>query len=89
MKKALITGINGMDGSHLADFLLEKGIQTRRFFYPLHLQPCYEDSPKINKNGEFNISKEVYEMGISLPSSYILKDEEQDYVIEKIKKFFS
>ena len=25
MKKALITGITGMDGSHLADFLLEKG----------------------------------------------------------------
>jgi GDPmannose 4,6-dehydratase len=25
MKPALITGINGMDGSHLADFLLEKG----------------------------------------------------------------
>ena len=25
MKKALITGINGMDGSHLADFLLDKG----------------------------------------------------------------
>ena len=24
MKRALITGINGMDGSHLADFLLEK-----------------------------------------------------------------
>ena len=24
-KRALITGINGMDGSHLADFLLEKG----------------------------------------------------------------
>ena len=24
MKKALITGINGMDGSHMADFLLEK-----------------------------------------------------------------
>ena len=24
MKKALITGINGMDGSHLADFLLSK-----------------------------------------------------------------
>ena len=26
-KRALITGINGMDGSHLADFLLEKGYQ--------------------------------------------------------------
>ena len=24
-KTALITGVNGMDGSHLADFLLDKG----------------------------------------------------------------
>ena len=28
MKKALITGITGMDGSHLADFLLEKGYEV-------------------------------------------------------------
>lgn len=28
MKKALITGINGMDGSHLADLLLEKGYEV-------------------------------------------------------------
>lgn len=28
MKKALITGINGMDGSHLADLLLSKGYQV-------------------------------------------------------------
>ena len=26
-KRALITGINGMDGSHLADLLLEKGYE--------------------------------------------------------------
>ena len=28
MKRALITGINGMDGSHLADFLLERGYKV-------------------------------------------------------------
>ena len=28
MKTALITGINGMDGSHLADFLLTKGYKV-------------------------------------------------------------
>jgi len=27
-KKALITGINGQDGSYLAEFLLEKGYET-------------------------------------------------------------
>ena len=28
MKKALITGINGQDGSYLAEFLLEKGYKV-------------------------------------------------------------
>ena len=28
IKKALITGITGMDGSHLAEFLLEKGYEV-------------------------------------------------------------
>ena len=28
MKTALITGIHGMDGSHLADFLLKKGYKV-------------------------------------------------------------
>ena len=28
MQRALVTGINGMDGSHLADFLLEKGYEV-------------------------------------------------------------
>jgi len=28
MKRALITGVNGMDGSHLADFLLKKGYEV-------------------------------------------------------------
>ena len=28
MKKALITGITGQDGSYLAEFLLEKGYQV-------------------------------------------------------------
>jgi GDPmannose 4,6-dehydratase len=28
MKRALITGINGMDGSYMADFLLDKGYQV-------------------------------------------------------------
>ena len=83
------TSLSSIKRDKLSEFLLEEGVQTRRFFYPLHLQPCYEGSPKINKNGDFNNSKQAYETGISLPSSYILKDEEQNFVIEKIKKFFN
>jgi len=36
MKRALITGINGMDGSHLADLLLEKGYEVYGMEEELH-----------------------------------------------------
>ena len=70
----------------LSDYLLEKGVQSRFFFYPLNLQPCYKNI--INTNGDFNVSSKMYEKGLSLPSSYNLTNEEQDYVIKTIKEFF-
>ena len=30
MKRALVTGINGMDGSHLADFLLKNNYEDTK-----------------------------------------------------------
>jgi len=75
------------DTDALAKYLFDNGIQTRRFFYPLHLQPCYKNV--INIDREFPVSERIYNQGISLPSSYTLKDEEQQFVIEKIKEFYS
>ena len=50
MKRALITGINGMDGSYLAEFLLDKGYQVygmeRRSSTPLRVN-CQHLEDKI------------------------------------------
>ena len=74
----------------LSEYLLEYEIQTRRFFYPLHLQPCYQKSKVFNINREnYSVSENIYNCGLSLPSSYTLKDEEQYYVIKKIKEFYA
>jgi GDPmannose 4,6-dehydratase len=35
MKKALITGITGQDGSYLAEFLLQKGYEVHGHFHCL------------------------------------------------------
>ncbi|CAD5951677.1 GDP-perosamine synthase [Planktothrix tepida] len=75
--------------AELADYLAENGIQTRRFFCPLHLQPCYQNQEWMNPERNYPISAQAYERGISLPSSYGLKPEEQNYVIEKIREFYS
>lgn len=71
--------------NELKKFLLDKGIQTRDFFYPLHLQPCYS---KIKTKGKFTISEKIYSKGISLPSSYNLTYEQQKYIIDSIREFF-
>ena len=55
MKKALITGITGQDGSYLAEFLLEKGYQVhgikRRasLFNTSRIDHLYEDHHKENR----------------------------------------
>ena len=78
------------DPAALSLFLREQSIQTRRFFLPLHQQPCYADGKHIRvAGGDFTISESIYRQGISLPSSYSLTDEDQSYVIEQIRRFYA
>lgn len=71
----------------LARFLSERGVQTRALFCPLHLQPCYTSSG-IGGSGSFPVSTDLYERGISLPSSYGLTLDDQSFVIQEIRSFF-
>ncbi len=59
--------------------LIKNNIQTRRFFYPLHLQPCYK---QLQNNNNLIKSKCAYESHISLPSSHNLKDQEIKLICE-------
>ena len=56
MKRALITGINGMDGRHLADFLLTKGYEVfgmeRRTSYPNRLNTKHLEGKITFINGD-------------------------------------
>lgn len=75
----------------LSVFLLSQGVQTRRFFYPLHLQPCYQKHIEVKKlnTRKFPITEAIFNNGISLPSSYHLTINEQKSVVEAIRKFYS
>ena len=78
------------DTEALTAFLRRHNIQTRRFFYPLHLQPCYADRRYIRiVDDDFRISESIYSRGISLPSAYTLSSDDQAYVIKKIRQFYA
>ncbi len=73
------------DAEKLSSFLKEKGIGSRRFFYPLHMQPCYKG---LKQSGTFPNSEYAYKCGLSLPSSVTLKDEQVLEVCRAIKQYY-
>jgi perosamine synthetase len=78
------------DPDALSVFLRQHNIQTRRFFCPLHLQPCYADRKHVRiLDEDFRVSERIYRQGISLPSAYSLTAEDQTFVIEKIRRFYA
>lgn len=70
----------------LAQYLANHGVQTRLFFCPLHMQPCYFGWS--DKNVDYSESKSAYSQGISLPSSYGLSDDDLHFIIETILSFY-
>lgn len=66
--------------------LKENGIGTLIHYpIPMHLQPAYEDLEF--KKGDFPISEKIADEVLSLPMWYGMKNEEIEYVIEKINNW--
>ena len=67
----------------LINFLNSSNIESRPLWKPMHLQPFFMKYPKyIN-----NVSEELYLKGICLPSSSLLNNEQQNFVVKKIVKW--
>ncbi len=68
------------------DYLKLQGIFAQIHYIPVHLQPYYRQFG--TKKGDFPEAEDYYEHCISLPMYPSLSEDEQNYVIEKIKKYF-
>lgn len=69
----------------LIRFLDERGIGTRIYFPPLHLQPAY----KVYASGRLPITEDVARRILNLPMSPCLSEEQIEYVVTVIKSFLS
>lgn len=79
------TNIMVPNAETLQEYLSKNKIETRRFFYPLHLQPCYSN---MKFNESFPNATYIYEHGLSLPSSVIITNEQLAEVVKRIKEFY-
>lgn len=81
--------IESMDKSRrqIVERLHSDGIMVNVHYIPIHTQPYYQS--RGFKYGDFPVSERCYAGAISLPMYYGLSDQEQDYVIQKLKECFA
>jgi len=66
-------------------YLNAEGVQCKPYFTPIHLQPFYRKMFGF-KEGDFPITEDVSSRTIALPFFSNLKEEQIDYVVEKLKE---
>lgn len=72
----------------LKDYVTQHGVNVGLHYpIPLHLQECFKDLGY--KKGEFPNSERIAEAGLSLPMFPEMTDEQINYVVGKVKEFFS
>lgn len=71
------------DPNDLADFLKDKGIETRPVFFPLNLMPPYK------QEGDFSASHKAWRNGLCLPTGPHIQQEQAHYVCDMVTKWQS
>lgn len=80
--------LEGVDREEFKTFLVENGVPSMVYYpVPLHLQQAYLGFG--NTEGEFPVAELLCKKVISLPIHTEMKLEEQEYIIETIKRFFN
>ena len=71
----------------LSKYLNDNGVPTAIHYpVPLHLQEAFSDLDY--REGDFPVSERVSKGILSLPMSPFIAQDEQDYVIEKVREFY-
>lgn len=85
LSTVLIDPKTGKDPESLRQFMLNAGVETRRLWRPMHMQPVFADAPYYGDT----TCETLFDRGLCLPSGSGLKEEELRYVADKIKEFFN
>ena len=72
----------GCTSNNLRTRLALRGIETRSFFVPIHIQPAYIDQ---FRGQNFPVAEDLCSSGLYLPTSEVLTEKDVDWICEQIK----
>jgi len=73
-----------IDAKKLMKILMKYGIQTRPFFWPMHMQRVFRNKYKINISGSYKNSEYISKYGLYLPSSLDIKSNQIKFICDKV-----
>jgi len=77
--------ISGISREHVRASLLERNIESRPLWKPLHLQPVFQDCLFYGTS----VSEKMFEIGLCLPSGSNLQNPEKDRIADCLMSIFS
>lgn len=70
----------------IREFLAKHNVESRPIWKPMHVQPVFEGCDYISVGD--NVGEDIFQRGLCLPSDITMTPEEQDVVIEMVKRCF-
>jgi perosamine synthetase len=83
MNTLLISNANEQDRDTIIQELMNRGIETRPIFYPMHVLPPYQ---QLSDMDQFPVANDVYPRGINIPTFATLTSEDIAYISGEIKQ---
>lgn len=82
MYSILIEGAYGKSRDEVMKMLADQRVETRPFFYPMHIMPVYEDNPSAN----LRTAETIASKGLNLPTFYELAEDDVEFITEVLRK---
>lgn len=73
----------------IRESLLKYNVESRPIWKPMHLQPYYVDCEFITGIEDKNVSLDIFNRGLCLPSDIKMTEKQQNIIIEMIKSCFN
>jgi perosamine synthetase len=83
MYSILVEDEFGMSRDQLRAYLARRGIETRTFFIPMHLQPIYYEAFKGQR---YPVAEMLCQRGFYLPSASSLTREQIRYIVRNVQE---
>ncbi|HOX66039.1 MAG TPA: DegT/DnrJ/EryC1/StrS family aminotransferase, partial [Thermotogota bacterium] len=81
----VVTLAEGIDRDRLIVYLQERGVQSRNYFTPIHLQPFYKERFGY-REGMLPITENLSKRTLAIPFYNNLTEEDQEYVVHSLKE---